>query len=180
MHSLIEAYKKKDPAARNAWEIILLYPGVKAVFFHRLAHPLYVRKIPFLPRFIAEFSRWLTGIEIHPGAIIGQDLVIDHGLGIVIGETAIIGNQVLIYQGVTLGALDIIQGKRHPTIEDNVMIGAGSKILGDIIIGKNSKIGANAVVLNDIPPGSVAVGNPAKIIKKDSAESKKWHMDYQI
>lgn len=180
MHPLIDAYKKKDPAARNSWEIILLYPGIKAIFFHRIARQLYLHKIPFLPRLISEFSRWLTGIEIHPGASIGENLVIDHGMGVVIGETTIIGNNVLIYQGVTLGGLELIQGKRHPTIEDNVMIGAGTKILGNITIGNHSKIGANAVVLNNIPANSVAVGNPAKIIKKDSAESKKWHWDYQI
>ncbi len=181
MLSIINTYRKMDPAAKNAWEIILLYPGVKAVFFHRMAHALYIHKIPFFPRFISEFSRWLTGIEIHPGAEIGQDLVIDHGMGVVIGETSIVGNNVLIYQGVTLGGTQLIHGKRHPTIEDGVVIGAGSKVLGNIVIGKNSKIGANSVVVDDIPANCSVVGIPAKVITKKEAEKyKKWHLDFDI
>lgn len=181
MFSLITAYKKMDPSARNSWEVLLLYPGIKAIFFHRIAHPLYKHHIPFLPRMISEFSRWITGIEIHPGAIIGNNLVIDHGMGVVIGETSIVGNQVLIYQGVTLGGTQIIQGKRHPTIEDGVVIGAGSKVLGNIVIGHNSKIGANSVVVDDIPPNCSVVGIPAKIITKEETEKyKKWHLNFDI
>lgn len=181
MLSIINAYRKMDPTAKNAWEILLLYPGVKAVFFHRVAHAFYSHKIPFLPRLISEFSRWLTGIEIHPGAVIGHDLVIDHGMGVVIGETTIIGNQVLIYQGVTLGGTQLIQGKRHPTIEDGVVIGAGSKVLGNIVIGQNCKIGANSVVVDDIPANCSVVGIPAKVISKEEAEVyKKWHLDFDI
>ena len=181
MFSIVEAYRKKDPTARNAWEIVLLYPGVKAVFFHRIAHALCVRKIPFLPRFISEFSRWITGIEIHPGAVIGQCLVIDHGMGVVIGETSIVGNNVLIYQGVTLGGTQLIQGKRHPTIEDGVVIGAGSQVLGNITVGSHSRIGANSVVVDDIPPNCSVVGIPAKVINKKEAEKyKKWHLDFDI
>jgi serine O-acetyltransferase len=178
--SLIKAYQKMDPAARNSWEVLLLYPGIKAIFFHRISHALYRYKIPFIPRLISEFSRWITGIEIHPGASIGQDFVIDHGMGVVIGETTIIGNQVLIYQGVTLGGNTLIAGKRHPTIEDGVVIGAGSKVLGNIKVGMNSRIGANSVVVDDVPANCTVAGVPAKIIKKDSAASKKWHADYQI
>jgi serine O-acetyltransferase len=181
MFSIVEAYRKMDPSARNSWEILLLYPGIKAVFFHSMAHALYKQNIPFLPRLISEFSRWITGIEIHPGAQIGHNLVIDHGMGVVIGETTIIGNQVLIYQGVTLGGTQIIPGKRHPTIEDGVVIGAGSKVLGNILIGKNSKIGANSVVVDDIPENCSVVGIPAKVItKKESEKYKKWHLDFDI
>lgn len=181
MLSIIEAYRKMDPSARNSWEILLLYPGIKAIFFHSMAHALYKRNIPFLPRLISEFSRWMTGIEIHPGAQIGHHLVIDHGMGIVIGETSIVGDHVLIYQGVTLGGTQLIQGKRHPTIEDGVVIGAGSKVLGNITIGRNTKIGANSVVVDDIPANCSVVGIPAKVItKKESEKYKKWHLDFDI
>lgn len=180
MLSLIRAYQKSDPAARNAWEILFLYPGLKAILFHRLAHALYQIKIPFLPRLIAELSRWLTGIEIHPGAIIGTSTIIDHGMGVVIGETAVIGNHVLIYHGVTLGGTKLTQGKRHPTIEDGVVIGAGSKILGNIVIGKNSKIGANSVVITNIPQNCSAAGIPAKVIPKESKEFREWNLEYHI
>lgn len=180
MLPIIEAYQKKDPAARNRFEIIFLYPGIRALFFHRIAHFLFKLKIPFIPRLISEISRWLSGIEIHPGATIGKNLVIDHGMGIVIGETAIVGNNVHIYHGVTLGGTQNIQGKRHPTIEDEVMIGAGSKILGNIVIGNNSIIGANSVVLKDLPPNVMAAGAPAKIIEKHSSEFKEWNLEYNI
>lgn len=180
MISLIKAYKKWDPAARNSWEIILLYPGVKAIFFHRLAHPLYKMKIPFLPRMISEFSRFITGIEIHPGAHLGHDIVFDHGMGIVIGETAIVGNHVLIYHGVTLGATKMFKGKRHPTVEDDVIIGAGSKVLGDIVVGKNAVIGANSVVLSNVPSNSTVAGIPAKVIPISSEAYKQWIIEYEI
>lgn len=180
MFSLINAYKKMDPSAGNFWEILLLYPGIKAICLHRLAHFFYQYKIPFLPRMIAEISRWLTGIEIHPGAIIGTETIFDHGMGIVIGETAVIGNRVLIYHGVTLGGTKLTKNKRHPTIEDGVILGGGSKILGNIVIGKNARIGANSVVLTNIPAGQTAAGVPAKVLHKDSTELKEWDLDYQI
>jgi serine O-acetyltransferase len=180
MRSLIRAYRKIDPSAQNIWEILFLYPGVKAIFFHRIAHFLYYIKIPFFPRMIAEFSRWVTGIEIHPGAQIGKSTVIDHGMGVVIGETAIVGDNVLIYHGVTLGSTKLIKGKRHPTIEDGVVIGAGSKILGNIVVEKNVKIGANSVVIANIPRDCSVIGIPAKIISKDSKAFKDWQLDYQI
>lgn len=180
MMTLIRAYQNKDPAASNIWEIIFLYPGVKAIFFHRIANALFRWKIPFLPRFISEFSRWLTGIEIHPGATIGSECVIDHGMGVVIGETAIVGNGVLIYQGVTLGSTQLTKTKRHPTIEDGVMIGAGSKILGNIVIGKQAKIGANSIVIKDVAANTLVAGMPAKVIEKGSPEFQEWNLEYQI
>ncbi len=180
MRSLIKAYKRSDPAARNGFEIILLYPGVRAIFFHRIAHFLYYYKIPFLPRFIAEISRWLSGIEIHPGAVIGKSVVIDHGMGTVIGETAVVGDDVLIFHGVTLGATHFKQGKRHPTVESGVILGAGSKILGDIVIGKNARVGANSVVLVSVAQDTHVAGIPAKIINKNSQEFNEWNFDYYI
>lgn len=180
MRSLINAYKSSDPAARNWLEILLLYPGIRATFFHRIAHFLYRFKIPFLPRFIAEISRWLSGIEIHPAAILGKNVVIDHGMGTVIGETAIIGDSVLIFHGVTLGSTHFKQGKRHPTIESGVILGAGSKILGDIIIGKNARVGANSVVLSSVTHDTHVAGIPAKVIGKNTQQSKEWNFDYYI
>ncbi|MGE4233470.1 MAG: serine O-acetyltransferase EpsC [Bacteriovoracia bacterium] len=177
MFSLIRAYKKYDPAATSSVEILLLYPGIKALVFHRLAHGLYKKKLYLLARMISEFSRFLTGIEIHPGSRIGKNLIIDHGSGIVIGETAVIGDNVIIFQGVALGSrrlghmapkLSVASTRRHPKIEDNVMIGAGAKILGGITIGQNACVGANAVVLEDVPPSTTMVGAPAKPIYKDS------------
>ncbi len=165
MKQLINAYKAKDAAARNSFEIILLYPGVKALLFHRIAHYLYLLKIPFMPRLIAEISRWITGIEIHPGAVLGRNIVFDHGMGIVIGETAVIGDDVLIYHGVTLGSLQFNQGKRHPTVAAGAILGAGSKILGDITIGENARVGANAVVIKSVPANVSVGGVPARIIK---------------
>ncbi len=156
----------KDPAARNWIEVILLYPSFHAVFFHRIAHFLYNRRFFFLARLISQLSRFLTGIEIHPGAKIGKKLFIDHGTGVVIGETTVIGDNVTIYQGVTLGGTGKDKGKRHPTIGDNVSIGAGAKILGPINIASGSKIGANAVVLKSTLIDSTAVGIPARIINK--------------
>lgn len=180
MFNLIKAYQNKDPAAGNILEIILLYPGIKAIFFHRIAHFLHRLRLPFFPRLIAEFSRWLTGIEIHPKSIIGKNCVFDHGMGIVIGETAVIGNNVLIYQGVTLGSTQNINEKRHPTIDNGAILGAGSKLLGDIHIGKNAKIGANSVVLRDVPENCTAAGIPAKIISKASLDYQEWSLEYHI
>lgn len=157
---------KKDPAAKNMIEVILCYPSLKAIIYHRVCHKLYKRKRYVLARIISQRARRITGIEIHPGAKIGKNLFIDHGMGVVIGETAEIGDNVTMYHGVTLGGIGgDPNSKRHPTIEDNVMIGAGAKILGPVTIGKGAKIGANAVVLNDIPPYSTAVGVPARVVK---------------
>ena len=182
MFKLIRAYQKLDPSASNGLEILFLYPGIKAIICHRLAHRLFLWKIPFLPRIIAEISRWLTGIEIHPGASIGHECVFDHGMGIVIGETAIIGDRVLIYQGVTLGSRKITRlgGKRHPTIEDDVVLGAGCKIIGNITIEKNARVGANSVVLKNVPAGATVVGIPARTISKESSEYKEWELEFYI
>lgn len=164
----IENILTKDPAARSSIEVLLLYPTMYAMIYHRIAHKFYNSKMFFVARLISQFSRHFTGIEIHPGAIIGKGLFIDHGMGVVIGETAVIGDNVTLYHGVTLGGTGKEKGKRHPTIENNVIIGSGAKLLGPIKIGENSKIGANAVVLFDVPPFSTAVGVPAKIVGKSS------------
>ena len=165
LRELVNAYKARDPAARSSVEIVLLYPGVRAVRSHRKAHWLYEHGLSFLARFVSQRSRRKTGIEIHPGAKIGKRLVIDHGMGIVIGETAEIGDDCLIYHGVTLGGTGKDTGKRHPTIGNNVLIGAGAKVLGPILVGDNSRIAANSVVLKEIPEDSTAVGIPAKVVK---------------
>ncbi len=157
----IKIIKQKDPAIKSTFEAIL-YSSLWAMIFHRIAHKLYKNNWFFLSRLISQFSRSLTGIEIHPGATIGKGFFIDHGMGVVIGETCEIGDNVLIYQGVTLGGTGKDVGKRHPTIGDNVLIGSGAKVLGPILIGNNVKIGAGSVVLNDIPDGATAVGIPAK------------------
>ncbi|WP_267524430.1 serine O-acetyltransferase EpsC [Campylobacter sp. MG1] len=157
----------KDPAAKSKIEVFLLYSSIHAVSNHRLAHFFYKHKFFFIARAISQFSKFLTGIEIHPGATIGKGLFIDHGLGVVIGETAIIGDNVTIYHGVTLGGTGKESGKRHPTVEDGVLIGAGAVVLGNITIGKNAKIGANAIVLSDIPENATAVGLVGRIITRD-------------
>lgn len=160
--------KEKDPAARNLLEVILLYSGFHAICFHRIAHFFYNIKLFFLARLISQISRFITGIEIHPGAKIGKRLFIDHGIGIVIGETAEIGNDCTIYHQVTLGGTGKNKYKRHPTIKNNVLIGAGAKILGPIIIESYAKIGAGAIVLNNVKKGATAVGIPAKQVKINS------------
>lgn len=161
---------ENDPAARSKIEVFLLYPTIHALIAYRIAHYFYTKKLFFLARFISQISRFFTGIEIHPGAKIGRGLVIDHGMGVVIGETAEIGDDVLLYHGVTLGGTGKDKGKRHPTLGNNVVIGAGAKVLGPIYIGSNSKIGANSVVLKDVPEGATAVGIPAKNIIKIKEE----------
>ena len=161
----INAYKARDPAARSSLEIFLLYQGVHAIINHRIAHWFYKHNMRFLARFVSQWSRHFTGIEIHPGAKIGRRLVIDHGMGIVIGETAEIGDDVLLYQGVTLGGTGKDKGKRHPTIGNNVMVGCGAKVLGPFNVGDNARIAANAVVLTEIPADSTAVGVPAKVVR---------------
>ncbi|MBS1984725.1 MAG: serine O-acetyltransferase [Bdellovibrionales bacterium] len=164
IRELVCAYRKYDPATNNVWEIFFLYPGIRASLFHEIAHFFYSRRIPFLPRFFSELSRFLTGIDIHPGARFGRRVIMDHGMGIVIGETAIVGNDVLIYQGVTLGGTSLERSKRHPTIEDHCVIGGGAKVLGNITVGQGSRIGANSVVVKDVPAGSTVVGVPGKIV----------------
>lgn len=161
----IEVAREKDPAAKGAINILVNTPGIHAIIFHRVAHSLYNRKHFFTARLISQISRFLTGIEIHPGAQIGRRFFIDHGMGIVIGETAEIGDDVMLFHQVTLGGTGKDKGKRHPTVENNVIISAGVKVLGPIVIGENSKIGANAVVLHDIPKNATAVGIPAKVVR---------------
>ncbi|GAA0179424.1 serine O-acetyltransferase [Clostridium sediminicola] len=156
---------QKDPAARNRMEVFILYPSVHALVSYRFTHKLYTMKLYFLARLISQISRGLTGIEIHPGAEIGRGFFIDHGMGVVIGETTIIGDNVTLYHGVTLGGTGKDTGKRHPSLGDNVVIGAGAKILGPIYIGDNSKIGANTVVLKDVPNDATIVGTPGKIVR---------------
>ncbi len=161
----LEAYQKRDPAARSKLEVLLLYPGVHALIYHRIAHFLFVRRMRFLARAISQWSRFWTGIEIHPGAQIGRRFVIDHGSGIVIGETTEIGDDVLLYQGVTLGGTGKEKGKRHPTLGNNVMVGAGARVLGPFLVGDNARIASNAVVLREVPSDSTAVGVPAQIVR---------------
>ena len=155
---------ERDPAARNWLEVLFCYPGLQALLLHRLAHWLYRIGIPFIPRLISHIARFLTGIEIHPGAVIGHGVFIDHGMGVVIGETAIVGDYSLIYQGVTLGGTGKECGKRHPTLGENVVVGAGAKVLGNIEICNNVRIGAGSVVLRDVPPDCTVVGVPGRII----------------
>ena len=161
----LAADQRRDPAARSKLEVFLFYPGVHALLWHRLAHRLYLRRHFFLARWISQRVRKKTGIEIHPGATIGRRLVIDHGMGIVIGETAEIGDDCLLYQGVTLGGTGKDQGKRHPTLGNNVMVGSGARVLGPFKVGDNARIAAGAVVLSEVPPGSTAVGVPARIVR---------------
>ena len=165
LSELLGAYQRRDPAARSKLEIFLLYQGVHAVLYHRLAHWLYCHHCKFLARFVSQWSRFWTGIEIHPGAKIGRRLVIDHGMGIVIGETAEVGDDCLIYHGVTLGGTGKDHGKRHPTIGNNVLLSCGAKVLGPFKVGDNARIAANAVVLTEVPPDATAVGIPAQIVR---------------
>ena len=163
----IRAARERDPAARNSFEVALLYPGVHAIIAHRIAHALWRFKIPALPRAFSQVSRFLTGIEIHPGAQIGKGFFIDHGMGVVIGETTLIGDNVTLFQGVTLGGTGKETGKRHPTLGSNIVVGTGAKVLGNITIGDNSYIGANAVVINDVPANTTVVGVPGRVTKQD-------------
>ncbi|MGB9768466.1 MAG: serine O-acetyltransferase [Dictyoglomus turgidum] len=170
IETIIADYKavfEKDPAARNFLEVILCYHGFHAILLHRIAHFLWKLKIPIIPRLISNINRLLTGIEIHPGAKIGKGFFIDHGMGVVIGETTEIGDNVLIYQGVTLGGTGKEKGKRHPTIGNNVVIGAGAKVLGPITIGDNTRIGAGSVVLKSVPPNCTVVGVPGRIVTQE-------------
>ncbi len=158
--------KRNDPALHSPFELLFNYPGLWALFFHRIAHWFYLKGLRFIPRLISAMGMFLTMIDIHPGATIGRRVFIDHGVGVVIGETTIIGEDVLIYQQVTLGGVSTSKGKRHPTLGNNVVIGAGAKVLGNITIGENSKVGANSVVVKDVPSDSTAIGIPARVLKR--------------
>ena len=180
MNTYLESIIKRDPAARDKISIILTYPGVKAVFFHYLAHKIWNFKFNLIARMISQFSRFLTGIEIHPGAKIGKNLFIDHGMGVVIGESSVIGNDVTLYHGVTLGGISPSENsdnqrnsKRHPTLLDNVIVGSNAQILGPITVGECARIGANTVVLKDVPANATMVGNPAKNISTNTDTSFK-------
>jgi serine O-acetyltransferase len=165
----------RDPAARTSFEVLLNYPGLHAIWCHRLSYKLWCANWKLLARFLSTFSRWLTGIEIHPGATIGRRFFIDHGMGVVIGGTAEIGNDVTLYQGVTLGGTSWKAGKRHPTLEDNVVIGAGAQVLGPITIGKGGKVGSNSVVVKDLPANATAVGIPGRIVPEKSTSEENQH-----
>jgi serine O-acetyltransferase len=172
----IKVIKERDPAIKTSMEVFL-YPSFKAVLRHRIAHKLYQRKHYFLARWYAQRTARKTGIEIHPGATIGKGLFIDHGIGVVIGETSVIGDNVTLYQGVTLGGTGKEKGKRHPTIGNNVMISAGAKVLGSFTIGENSKIGAGSVVLSEVPPNSTVVGVPGRVVKRDNVRIPREDLD---
>ncbi len=161
----VQAIKREDPAAKNEVEILLCYPGLHAVLFHKISHQLYRRGWFVLARLVSQFARFLTGIEIHPGARIGKRLFIDHGLGVVIGETAEIGDDVLLYQGVTIGGTGNQRGKRHPTLGNNVVVGTGAAVLGNIVLGDNVKVGAGSVVVHSVPEGATVVGIPGRVIR---------------
>lgn len=174
----IQVVRDRDPAARNALEVFLCYPGLHAVWMHRLAHRLWGWRLKTAARWLSHLSRLLTGIEIHPGASIGRRFFVDHGMGVVIGETAEIGHDVLLYQGVTLGGTSLEHGKRHPTLGDNIVVGAGAKVLGPVQVGDGVRIGASSVVVSDVPPATTVVGIPAKPARKlavDEAESIDLH-----
>lgn len=162
----------RDPAARNFLEVLTNYPGLHALLLHRCGHWLWQRRLKWLARTLSTFSRWLTGIEIHPGASIGRRFFIDHGMGVVIGETAEVGNDVTLYQGVTLGGTSWNKGKRHPTLEDGVIVGAGAKILGPFTVGAGAKIGSNAVITKEVPAGATVVGIPGKIVKRTEPDAQ--------
>ncbi len=174
----IQAARDRDPAVRSTLEILFCYPGVHALWLQRLAHWFWMRRFLFVGRFISHVNRFLTGIEIHPAARLGPGLFIDHGMGVVIGETTEVGENVTIYQGVTLGGTSLERKKRHPTIGDNVVIGAGAKILGPFTVGENSKIGSSSVVVNEVPPNSVVVGVPGRVIYRDGKKVSQMDFDW--
>jgi serine O-acetyltransferase len=174
----LQAVFERDPAATSMVEVLFTYAGFHALLAHRLSHWLHIHGVPFIPRVISQLARWLTGIEIHPGATIGTGFFIDHGMGVVIGETAEIGNHVTLFQGVTLGGTGKERGKRHPTLGNHVVVGAGAKILGGIRIGDNVKIGANSVVLKSVPANSTVTGVPARVIKTEGERLPEATMDH--
>ena len=169
----IQSVFDRDPAANGTLQVFFTYPGLHAVWFHRLSHKMWKSGFKFAARWLSTFSRWVTGIEIHPGAVIGERFFIDHGMGVVIGETAEIGNDVTLYHGVTLGGTSWNKGKRHPTLEDNVVVGAGAKILGPLTIGENARVGSNSVVVKDVSIGRTAVGIPARLVEPKVTEQQK-------
>ena len=162
--------KERDPAARGLWEIVFCYPGFQALVMHRISHKLWTHKLPFFPRLISHLTRFITGVEIHPGARIGNGVFIDHGMGVVIGETSEIGDRCLLYQGVTLGGTGKESGKRHPTLEANVVVGAGAKVLGDICVGTNTRIGAGSVVVKNVDANSTVVGIPGRVVHQSGVK----------
>lgn len=172
----LQAYQNNDPAARSKLEILLLYNGVHAILCYRISHWLWGHHCYFLARLISQLAKWLTGVEIHPAATIGRRLVIDHGTGIVVGATTVVGNDCLIYQGVTLGGTGVMQGKRHPTLGNNVMVGSGAKVLGPIHIGDNSRVASNAVVLKDVPDNSTVVGVPGRVVRINGEKTDQIHI----
>ena len=178
LRSEIKAIKEKDPAARSTLEIFLCYPGFYALLFHRVSHWLWNHSLKLLARMNSNLARFITGIEIHPGATFGKRVFIDHGMGVVVGETAIVGDDVLIYQGVILGGTSTEKTKRHPTVEKGVIIGAGAKVMGNITIGEYSKIGTGAVVLKDVPSQSTCVGVPGRIVKRKGVSHKEVDLDH--
>lgn len=175
LRETLEAYQRNDPAARSKLEIFLLYNGLHATIGYWFSHWLYRHKLKFLARLVSQLTKWLTGVEIHPAATIGRRLVIDHGTGIVIGATTEIGDDCLIYQGVTLGGTGIVQGKRHPTLSNNVMVGCGAKVLGPIRIGDNARVAANAVVLREVPANSTVVGVPGRVVRINGEKTDHIH-----
>lgn len=176
----IQTVLELDPAARSKVEVALTYPGLHALWTHRMAHGLWKRNMKLFAKLLSQFSRWMTGIEIHPGAVLGERVFIDHGFGIVIGETAVIGNDVTIYQGVTLGGTGKEKGKRHPTIGNDVLISAGAKVLGNITIGDCVKIGASSVVLKDVPSDSTVVGIPGRVVIRNGERVKQHDLDHRL
>ncbi len=175
----IQSVFERDPAARSMLEVLICYPGLQSIWFHRLSHWFWIHKLKLLARMISQITRWWTGIEIHPGAKIGKRFFIDHGMGVVIGETAEIGDDVTIYHGVTLGGVRLEKGKRHPTLEDGVVIGAGAKVLGNITIGADSRVGANAVVVKSTPSQSVVVGIPGQIVSRTQPSKHEHKADLE-
>ncbi|KAA5605562.1 serine O-acetyltransferase [Roseospira marina] len=174
----INTILQKDPAARSRMEVLLCYPGLHAVMFHRLSNPLWRRGLRFWPRLISHIGKLMTGVEIHPGATLGRRLFIDHATGVVIGETAEVGDDVTLYHGVTLGGTSLHQGKRHPTLRDGVIVGSGGQVLGPITIGAEARVGANAVVLSDVPSGATVVGIPARVVRRDKVDPA-HHCEFQ-
>lgn len=175
LRETIEAYKRNDPAARSSLEVLFLYSGLHAVLYYRLAHWLYRHRCFFLARWVSQHAKRRTGVEIHPAAVIGRRLVIDHGAGVVIGATAVIGDDCLLYQGVTLGGTGVCKGKRHPTLGNNVMVGCGAKVLGPFTVGDNARIAANSVVLREVPPNSTVVGVPGHIVRRNGEKLDHIH-----
>ncbi|MHC1697028.1 MAG: serine O-acetyltransferase [Geobacteraceae bacterium] len=178
MREDIHVVFERDPAARSILEVLCCYPGLHAVWLHRISHWLWVHQAYFLGRFVSHLARFLTGIEIHPGATIGKGVFIDHGMGVVIGETAEIGDNVTLYHGVTLGGVSLERVKRHPTIDENVVIGSGAKVLGPFTVGKGSRIGSNSVVIKEVPPNSTVVGVPGRMVMAAEARAEKTDLEH--